>query len=273
MLEKVLLAGTLENINDLQFPCLATPKIDGIRAIIRNSSVVSRTLKPIRNDCMRLLLAELLPDGSDGEIQAGDTFQDCTSEVMTAHSLEAYKKPFTFYWFDMYDAAKSYTERVEAMKAHINSHPDVLRHPQAHIVPLFPIVMNNEKDVLAYQDEALRAGHEGVMLRSPGGKYKQGRSTIREGILLKLKKFKDAEAAVVGITESKRKNELGSLNVMSKDGVRFGVGTGFTAEMRKDLWARRDTLVGLMVKFKYFEIGTKDAPRFPVFVGFRHEDD
>ncbi len=100
-----------------------------------------------------------------------------------------------------------------------------------------------------------------------------GRSTIREGILLKLKKFKDAEAAVVGITESKRKNELGSLNVMSKDGVRFGVGTGFTAEMRKDLWARRDTLVGLMVKFKYFEIGTKDAPRFPVFVGFRHEDD
>lgn len=280
MLEKVLLAGTLESLGDLKFPCLATPKVDGIRAVVRGATVVSRTLKPIRNERMRALLAQLLPEGADGEILAGGTFQDCTSEVMTMHTA-TYDKPFTFYWFDLFDSAeptKPYTERVRAMQAHVAARPDVLRHPQARVVLLLPVEVRDEAGVLAFQEEALRAGHEGVMLRRPDGRYKQGRSTVREGILLKLKKFRDAEGTVVGCTAAKKAGskqaaELGSLEVEGADGARFGVGTGFTAEMRRELWETRGTLVGRTVKFKYFEIGAKDAPRFPVFLGFRHADD
>lgn len=39
------------------------------------------------------------------------------------------------------------------------------------------------------------------MVRSLAGKYKQGRSTEKEGILGKLKRFVDAEFEVVSYTE------------------------------------------------------------------------
>ena len=43
--------------------------------------------------------------------------------------------------------------------------------------------------------------------------------------------------------------------------------------LRKQLWEIRDTLIGKMVKYKYFNIGVKVAPRLPVFLGFRDSSD
>lgn len=44
-------------------------------------------------------------------------------------------------------------------------------------------------------------------------------------------------------------------------------------KQRADFWARRDSLLGQRVKFKHLEHGAKDAPRHPVFLGFRHAED
>jgi DNA ligase-1 len=65
---------------------------------------------------------------------------------------------------------------------------------------------------------------------------------------------------------------LGSLDV-EWNGIEFSIGTGFDSEMRKDLWKRRDEIIGKICKFKYFGQGIKIAPRFPVFLGFRDIDD
>lgn len=46
------------------------------------------------------------------------------------------------------------------------------------------------------------------MLRSIDGKYKLGRSTTNEAILLKLKRFKDSEAIVVDYKPLVRSNGL-----------------------------------------------------------------
>ena len=48
--------------------------------------------------------------------------------------------------------------------------------------------------------------------------------------------------------------------------------TGFTDHDRHLLWAQRADLLGRVVKYKSMKAGVLDAPRHPVFLGFRAED-
>src|SRR5437899_138139 len=57
-------------------------------------------------------------------------------------------------------------------------------------------------------------GFEGVMLRKPDGPYKFGRSTVREGYLMKVKRFTQEEAVVVGYEEQET-----NLNEATKDAL------------------------------------------------------
>lgn len=69
-------------------------------------------------------------------------------------------------------------------------------------------------------------------------------------------------------------NTLGALLVRDTvTGVEFSIGTGFTQADREELWANRTTLVGQFVKYKSFDIGVKDKPRFPVWLGMRNKED
>jgi len=136
-----------------------------------------------------------------------------------------------------------------------------------------------------------------LMLRSPDSRYKCGKSTAKEGILLKMKRFLDAEAIVIGFeeeqsnTNEKEKDELGlskrsskkagkvpagtlgALLMKSLDGkMSFGIGIGFDDETRKTIWDNRSKYLGKIASYKYQEIG-KSAPRFPVFLTFRSKLD
>ena len=161
-------------------------------------------------------------------------------------------------------------------------------------------VCDHPDDLREAEQSFLDDGYEGLMVRSLGGLYKQGRSTINQGWLLKLKRFEDAEAVVIGIEEQLHngntaiknalgqlersshkagmvgKNSMGALKVRGINGtfkgVEFSIGTGFTAAVRDSIWADKD-LIGKIVKYKYFPLGCVDAPRFPVFLYFRYKDD
>ena len=299
LIKKPLLAAKVEDVAKVSYPTLATPKIDGIRAMKIDSNLVSRTLKPIGNSTMRAVLESLLPDNSDGEIVVEGTFQDVQHSVMTRVDSANFSGRFTYYWFDYVkdDTTKPYCERVVDMREYAQSHPEMFSHPQATIVPLYPTSLHTVEDVVAYQAKALADKFEGVMLRKPSGAYKMGRATFRDGVLLKLKQFLDAEARVVGVQELKKntnekqtsltgasqrsskkdglvpQNKLGSLLVVNAAGQEFSIGSGFNDEQRRTLWARKEDLIGKRVTYRYFEVGVKDAPRFPTFLGFRHEDD
>ena len=66
---------------------------------------------------------------------------------------------------------------------------------------------------------------------------------------------------------------LGSIKVVTKEGVDFEIGTGFTEAQRIEFWKDRKNLLGKLVKYRSQEIGVKDRPRFPVFHGFRDKID
>jgi DNA ligase-1 len=294
---KPMLAASLETIDSIKFPVYVTPKLDGIRCLKIDGQIVSRTFKPIRNAELAAAVKDLLPDGSDGELIMGGTFQNTTSMVMSADKTIGNEKAY-FYWFDyvLDDNKKPYLERINDMKKFVEDHPDILTASPVKIVPLVPTEIKTIEELLKYETEVLEQGFEGVMLRTAHGPYKFGRSTLKEGSLVKMKKFDDDEAIITGFNEldkntnEKTKDEfgyakrsshkegkigqdtLGSLDV-NWNGIHFSIGSGFTAEQRKEFWNDRDNLVGKIVKFKYFATGMKEAPRFPIFLGFRSEDD
>jgi DNA ligase 1 len=107
-------------------------------------------------------------------------------------------------------------------------------------------------------------GGEGLMLRQPRSKYEVGRSTT----LLKVKTFHDAEARVVGhqAGAGRHKGRLGALLVQLSDGTPFAVGTGFSD-------AERDNPppIGSIICFRYQEFTDAGVPRFPSYIGVRHD--
>ncbi len=194
MITKPMLAGTLKDIADVKYPVLVTPKLDGIRCLKIDGKVVSRNFKAIPNNHVRSWIEKNFPDGVDGElIVEGGTFQATTSAVMR----ESGEPNVVYYVFDYVRNGidTSYNERMNNLASYLRDIPKTI------CKLLMPTLVQNEKDLLEFERACLAEGYEGVMLRSPDGPYKCGRSTVREGYLLKLKRFSDAEATIVGFEE------------------------------------------------------------------------
>ncbi|KAJ3354044.1 hypothetical protein GGF32_002718 [Allomyces javanicus] len=297
LVTKPMLAETVLDPSGIRFPVLATYKVDGIRALKHCGDIKSRTLKAIRNSGIAGQLARVLPEGADGEILVGQNFQLTTSTVM---SYSTSVPPDTkFYWFDWVHESlgEPYCARVQRIREYMVGRAGEIAACGVRIVPLYPTLIRNRDELGAFEQRAIAEGFEGVIVRDPSGPYKCGRSTLRQGWMLKIKQFVDDEAVVIGSDElmhngneatrderghTKRSQDaagmvpggvLASFRVRHRDGTVFNIGTGFTAADRERLWKVREECIGKWVKYKSFPIGVKDAPRHPVFLGFRDPDD
>jgi DNA ligase-1 len=278
---KPLLAGKVD-FDKIRFPVLATPKLDGIRCLMVDGVAMSRTMKPIPNLLIQEQLAGL--HGLDGELMVNGDYNAVQSGIMKRDGTP----DFTYHVFDRFDLDAGYTDRINSLM-HVDKKPCRL---------LMPIQINDISQLTAYLEECLAAGYEGAMIRDPDGIYKHGRSTVNEGILLKLKKFLDSEAKLIEIVEKMHNgNELeqdalgyakrstskenlipaGTAGAMVLEwaGVQFrcGFGPGITDAVKLDWWARRDQLQGGIIKFSYQELSKDGVPRFGKVLGFRHEID
>lgn len=284
---KPMLSATCNAPSALAYPLLASPKLDGIRALVLpGMGLVTRNLKPVPNKFLRAMLSQPELMGLDGELILGDhdasVFRRTTSAVMSQEG----EPEVIFHVFDVYAKGLPYSDRLSYLEG----------RPWPTRIRLVPHKMiRNVKELATYEEEKLAQGYEGVMVRSLDGLYKEGRATAREGSLLKIKQFADAEAIIIGVEErmhnantattnalghtersSHQENlvgrgDLGALVCRGTNGpyknVEFRVGTGFDDATRAQLWG--EPPLGLVVKYKYFPQGSKDAPRFPVFLGFR----
>ena len=190
-----MLAASCDNLDALRYPLLATPKIDGIRCLIINGVATSRSLKPIPNRSIQSVIGKSEFNGLDGELLVGTSFQDATSGIMSSDG----EPDFRFYVFDAWGAPGGYKNRIASMLASIADAGDT--PATRRIVPLVPVHLLNREHLDAYCERMLALGHEGIMVRSPNGPYKEGRATFKEGYLTKIKPFEDAEATVIGWEE------------------------------------------------------------------------
>lgn len=280
-----MLAAQCDDMDALKYPLLATPKIDGIRCLIIKGVAMSRSLKPIPNAYIQSVLGHREYNGLDGELLVGSTFQQATSGIMS----EGGEPDFMFNVFDTWDDPAGYAERSYHLRKveHLN---------RVHV--LMPRVILSRPQLDGYVEGQLALGYEGVMVRNPDGPYKFGRATFKEGYLTKIKPFEDDEAIVVGCEERMHnanvattnalgrtersshkanlvpRGTLGALIVTHPTYGEFNIGTGFDDATRQEIWDSFHTnYVHSTVKFRYQKIGTKDKPRCPVFLGFRHGDD
>ena len=244
--------------------------------------------------------------GLDGELCFSEgihNFQRTSSAVM---SFEGEPK-LTYYVFDAFDTNPEgefnqlpYEQRIEQLSYFI---PTTKSIPIESIeIKLLPYqVINDIQELLHYEQAYLAKGFEGVMLRSPHRPYKCGRSAITktQQHLVKLKRFVDAEGKIIDYGPLQtNQNELESdnfgyakrssskegkidtenlgyftLEVLNGDfkGKRVQVGSGFSADQRREFWLNKEQLLNKVVTFKYQAQGSKDAPRFPIFKAFRKD--
>lgn len=288
---KPMLAGTYD-ASKARFPYAVTPKIDGIRFVMVDGVALSRSFKPIRNTFVQAALSACLPDGIDGELTCGDTFQSSSSAIMSIDG----EPDFRCWIFDFVDPD---LDVIEPYQDRINSDQlrEIEREAFFKVTVLRPDYAWHEDDLSKLESSYLDMGYEGAMVRDPQGTYKFGRSTVKENTLLKVKRFLDDEATIVDIIEKQHNNNeatldafgntkrstqqdgkvgantAGTLVVRNADGIEFGIGTGFDDALRAEIWSNQSLYIGQTVKYKYFPVSVKEKPRHPVFLGFRHLED
>jgi DNA ligase 1 len=277
---KPMLAATFDTKSPVDFNggnWYASKKLDGIRAMIYNGEMYSRTGKLIPNKALRKMFSDEDLHGLDGELiygdpNAKDVFRDTASSVMT---IEGDSKGIYFYVFDDFLHGGPYTARLESIKSRVKN----LQKKGIPIQLVDSIKIKNEQHFAEICAKNLKDGYEGSMIRRGDKPYKNGRSTLKEGGLLKVKEFVDSEAIIEGFDElihldGSFGNTLGSIICRDiKTGIVFNIGTGFNHSQRDDIWSNKEKYVGKVVSYKSFPSGGKIAPRFPVFLRIRHDAD
>jgi DNA ligase-1 len=277
--------GDPVDFTQLTFPKLVSPKIDGVRAVITKGAVLSSKLKPLPNKWLQSIFAHKQYDGLDGELAVGDPFDPLLLRKTKSHVMSIDKAEYDVRLF-AFDHITNFDLPYHLRRPKNNPRERVVLIPQHDV--------SSMEELLHIEQTYLDAGYEGVMLRDPFGPYKYGRSTVKEGYLLKLKRFEDAEFKVLDFVEREHNgneatiNELGRTKRSSAKAGKtgrgdlgalvlenpfgpgtFNVGTGFTDEQRAEIWSNRKKYLGSMVKVKYFTKGMTDTPLLPTLLGWR----
>ena len=305
------LAATTDDYDwsKLQYPVLVSPKLDGIRCVTHPTmGPVSRSLKPIKNDEVRTYLANPMLRWLDGELTVGpynapDVFSQSQSGVMSVGG-----NPNWTYWvFDDFEAGHmcGFGIRLEDAMRVVGTH-QIASDDYNHVRMLPHMRVDNYEELQVAEETALAEGFEGLMIRSLSGKYKFGRSTTREGGLLKMKRFEDDEAQITDWSPLELNTNDPVFDAMglqkrgySKEGkviddsrvgrffcrgvegsrwagVGFWIGSGLDDDTRRALReairSGVDSPIGRKISYKYQAHGSKDAPRTPIWKGFRGDE-
>lgn len=297
------------DLSTLQYPLLASDKLDGIRCIFKNGEILSRSLKQIQNKQLRERFEPLRKFSEsmncilDGEIYSPElTFQEITHYVMTQDlespkvgkekGIEHLPDHLKFYCFDM---IKENQDDVD-FELRIKNVEYLMANYDKIAVALHHSIVNNQKEVEDLFTSSLMAGCEGLILRDPNGRYKYGRGTIKEGLIYKVKPFIDFDGQIIDVIQatevnedaekttnelgrsvtSKKKNDRHTIDKASAfmvyyNGKELKVTLSMTDEEKEEVWANRASYIGKWITYKGMLVGAKDVVRHPVMIRFRED--
>jgi DNA ligase-1 len=284
------------DIATLNYPLLASYKLDGIRCIFKDGQIYSRALKQFPNIKLHDRFQELAQLAKrkniilDGELLAKSlTFNELSG--ITRQLDMQLPEDLKFYCFDMIqneDFNLGFRRRIS------NLETADLRYYYMKIVKQWSIFKSEEIESL--YENALAWGCDGLILRDPNGRYKFGRGTIKEGLIYKMKPFQTFDAKIIEIIQGtevrkgaeKKINELG-MSVTSKkkddrvlinraadfvvlyNNLPLKVTIAMTQEQKEEVWKNRSKYIGRLIEYKGMLVGSKDLPRHPVFLRFRDD--
>ncbi len=298
----------------VQFPCWGQPKIDGVRGGVQHAILLARSLKVHENKFTFNTFSKECLNGFDGEFISGtDPTADDLCRLTSSEIRRKDGLPNINYWVFDYVTEETkgltYRERYDILLARVAALPDDLIKRIA-VVPNRQL--NNLEELLAFEDEMLLAGYEGIILRNPNAVHKSGKSTGKGMECWRIKRFIEEEFLIESISEGQhntneaKKNELGRTErstdasgmqpnglvgalhgptlkdildpttkaLLIPKGTVITVSPGFLShEERKYYFENQKEILGEYGKFSMFPKGVKDKPRFPQLVSFRSPRD
>ncbi|MFQ5685409.1 MAG: DNA ligase [Candidatus Scalindua sp.] len=231
-------------------------KLDGIRGYWTGKEMVSRAGNPFYVPAWYTRNFPSVP--LDGELwtERGQ-FSELVSIVRRKGADTEWGKVRYF----IFDAPKTEGGFEKRLKF---AHRWFLEHPNQCVEVLEQQICEGKEHLRRKLKEIESLGGEGLMLRMPGSPYTIGRSYN----LLKVKTYKDAEAAVIMHIPGSGRNSgrIGSLLVVLPNGIQFKIGTGFSDQERDN-----PPPVGSIITFKYYGLYKSGIPRFASFLRVREE--
>lgn len=301
MIKKPMLACsenvTEHDLQNLSYPLYVTPKVDGIRMLTMTKPFqkvegYSRKLIRIRNTFIQEWVENTGIVGLDGDIiLPGGEFNDVQSFAMSEFTLP---KEWMYYVFDYHAAphGEDYLHRMQRLKFVVN------HFGNKRIKLLYPTRCDTPTQVARFFKAIIAEDSkwcDGIILRSPSSPYKEGRSTMNEGFMLKMKPYEDAEAIIIGFepelenlneqtkdntgaakrsshkANKKAKETLGRFIVRTGEGDTFSIGASTLHSEKEKIWNNRSEYMGLTLTYKHLPTGRKDKPRTPIFKGIRYD--
>jgi hypothetical protein len=131
-------------------------------------------------------------------------------------------------------------------------------------------VCNSLEEAYAMHPLYIEKGYEGTMLRA-NAPYQFKRTDYLAKVKDMLSQDCTIKAISSGMRGTKLENTLGSITVIQENKTICDVGSGFSDELRNDLWSKRDKLIGKVIEVKYQELTKDGIMRFPVFMRFRED--
>lgn len=286
-----------------KLPKMVQPKIDGVRGLNLGDGLTGRSLKPFDNVHTTNFFSMNAFRYFDGELAAEAETNPALCRLTTSALTTIEGAPWIMWWVFDYlhpDVIElPYEKRYQALKVRYweiyKESPELAAHLR---------IMPSEwvEDVAKLQflrAEHTEAGFEGSILRDPFGKYKHGRSTAREGGLLRIKDFVEEEFLITGLEQGEANMNVATLNKLGhtersthkanmvpngmigaflgtdvKTGQPIKVAAGKLPHDLRKLWFEQPHLVvGQIGKYKTFLKGVKDKPRFPTFQTLRAKSD
>lgn len=205
-------------LDQVKFPCIVQPKIDGVRALNLNGTLTGRSLKPFEGFGITERFSGGQYLGLDGEMILGSK-PNCTDRLcsLTTGAMGRFKgvDAMPDLQWNVFDLVLSvtvnlpYEERYRLLARHV----DQLHDERVKLVPMY--VVDNAKHLEHNISEFFAAGYEGTIIRNPHAPYKPGRATQKGQELWRVKPWADAEILVTGVSEGEvntneaKKNALG----------------------------------------------------------------
>lgn len=295
----------------VQFPVAMQPKIDGVRGINLAGRLTGRSLKAHANVHTTAFFSHSALLHFDGELASGyETDAELCRNTTSALNTISGAPYVNWHAFDLAIPGMPFVERHAMLTQRVKSIQSMGYEfsGNLYVVPYY--IVQNEQQLLEADDWWLDQGYEGSILRKPDGIYKPGRSTVREGYLLRIKRFIEEDAVVYAVEEGETNlnvatiNELGKTersthaenmvpngmvgnlkcrlvkDVVHRGETLFRAGQDITVgaarmthEMRRHYFINQHEIIGKTIKFKTFPKGVKDKPRFPTFQSFRADSD
>lgn len=230
-------------------------KLDGIRGYWNGEQLITRQGNVIHSPDW--FTQHWPTEVMDGELWiARGKFQATVSCVKRIKIDEQCWHKVRYMIFDLPEQSGTFTERIKVMKNMIHS------NPSTYLYMIKQAKLKDPKQLDDMLNNIIAKDGEGLMLHKANAYYSMGRTNN----IVKLKKYQDAEAVVIGHIGGKGKYQgmLGALKVKTNNGITFKIGSGFSDKERAN-----PPKIGSIITYRYNGKTLANIPRFARYYRIR----